>query len=87
VTLRRLPTDEERDEVLAEARRILAQAPRHDGHRHGLVIGQAGDQDGRPVPIVVVAVQGLAEPVWVSLDADDVAVIARMAHLTAGPVQ
>lgn len=76
-------TQDAREEVMARALRDLADAPDHREHRHGLVVGTARDPLGRPAPVLVVAVQGLRVPVWVSLDVDDIEAVRDIAQTMA----
>jgi hypothetical protein len=63
--------------IVAAARESLAAMPKHSDHSHGVVVGMAIDPDGNQDPQLVCVVEGVADPVWVVLDDDDLDGIAR----------
>jgi len=69
--------DPRRAAAIAIARQIVAQAPDHPTHRHGVAVGFAAEltrdavSDGREYIAIVAVVQGVDVPCWVALDDDD----------------
>jgi hypothetical protein len=72
--------------AIAEARAVLAEAPAHDGHRHGVIVGMAVDVTLDGPPAVIAIIQDVAVPCWITLDEDDLArIVAYVEAALAAP--